>query len=587
MALIPPDPIPSGQTFDKKIIIKNYVKKNISRNAVGQDETYSSVLTEFDTKKMCDFNNGIFLEPVCSSESGDSLKTIAASQLCMDTGYNYNYQNNTCTKDIDNTDAALQLQCTNKTNATGTDNIWDQSSERDSEKPCGVCLYDTTNKRCRSKNRLHCLRLSETECNADNSCQYYRDNMDGDTSNNIPNKINFNCIAASGEEVTDCGSKTTESTCTGNNCEWTCPIETNGIPEGYNIAKADDSGEPTQTNLSTTNTDNYYSASDLTITCDTGWTSVTGIAENERAQCIDNSDTTTNTNHPQILRFQGCQKTITCKNTEREYSRASIQAAFDNDPTNFVTQYPSFVTDGILDPKKLPNENGDYPCLEPSSIIGNAENIIGWDNSTCCKYTGLCSENTNTNENTVVCPSGKTIKKTYYPNNPELLPIRGNDIITCCAIPEVATITMKFTGDFEINAGEKKSSDERETFISNFKTDIKNFINNDTIVNVTVTDDMIDILNIKEGSIVVIFRILKDTNDNVILISDLERLFPNATVFPTLGLNTDGNITFEEYDPSDEYLIYLKKLNIGINWEEIIIGIVAIVIILLLAYLVK
>ena len=181
-----------------------------------------------------------------------------------------------------------------------------------------------------------------------------------------------------------------------------CPYISRNNHPGYTVdTVSDDNIVVTRDNEY--NSDNYYSASELSVQCDTGWeqTDTTGPV----AQCIQNPDPNTSNFHSYIMGYVGCMKELHCKNdiyTPETLSNMNI------------TDVPSvFKTDGQLDPNKLPREDGGYRCPVPETLKDNPEDVEGWTKEACCHRVGLCTTNT-ISTNNITCPAGQEIKMTYY-----------------------------------------------------------------------------------------------------------------------------------------------------------------------------
>ena len=84
---------------------------------------------------------------------------------------------------------------------------------------------------------------------------------------------------------------------------------------------------------------------------------------------------------------------------------------------------------------------------------------------------------------------------------------------------------------------------------------------------------MIEIVNIGEGSIVVTFKVLKDTTGEVVLTEQISRTLTAGTRFERVGAVTNAVPNFKPFDPKEKYLYYSDKFKTGITLEEAVISI--------------
>tara|TARA_B100000519_G_scaffold193963_1_gene197184 strand:- start:5058 stop:6320 length:1263 start_codon:yes stop_codon:yes gene_type:complete len=388
----------------------------------------------------------------------------------------------------------------------------------------------------------------------------------------------FSCKRKAGvtsDEAT-CAAKTTQIECTGVNCEWQCPFTVDSRNQsGYIVKKSiDETSDPTTT-LSDATT-GYYSPSDLKITCDEagGWEPISTVEGSIRAECIENENSDPRTvSHTYRMNMVGCRPRITCGGNMIEGSplTSTILTAMDisSVPSEFKTGTGSSIA---LDTTKLPNDTGSYVCPASQTLISNPEDIVGWTDALCCHKTGLCQGNTVPSHD-VQCPVGQIIKQIYYEGSDVLLPAQGTTPEQCCIAPEEPTVTIPLDADFSQLAGSPGTT-LRTTFEANFKSDIVSILNSSTNdISVTVTPSMIQILDISEGSIVVTFKIKKDTTGNVILKDQISRAITAGTTFTSVGAVTNGIPTYKAYDPKAKYLYWSDSLDMGITLEQLLITI--------------
>ena len=84
---------------------------------------------------------------------------------------------------------------------------------------------------------------------------------------------------------------------------------------------------------------------------------------------------------------------------------------------------------------------------------------------------------------------------------------------------------------------------------------------------------MCEILDINDGSVVVTFRLNKDTNGKVVLKDQLSKAISSGTTFPTVGAVSNAEPHYKPYDPKAKYLFWSDTLKKGITLEQLIITI--------------
>lgn len=523
--------------------------------------------SDFNTKQKCDFNNGKWGTYTCISGSTNKVR---GADLCERTGFEFLDESNVCIKGI-NDDASY---CSNKT-TNGDTTPWDDNSSL--KNPCGVCQFVETNniQSCEPLKRNKCTEKNKSECDASNSCEYYFDNMGGElvvgsdgTSTRVT-KAEFTCGDGPVGTTNSCvnnPNRNTLSRCEGSDddlsgCEWKCPYFEQNIP-GYEFSLFNGGSV---VNTLTNDVDGiYYNPDDIQVECAEGW--IPSSTNVTKAQCVVNIDENSNELHPGALGFVGCIKTLMCKNTE--YTLGIVNDLMSSNPGSVPD---IFKRNGLLDPQKIPLSDGSFKCPEPSSLIGSADNVEGWSVDACCVNTGLCTGNTNMNEN-VTCPSGQEIKKLYYEGSDELSSIIGNNASVCCIAPTEPTITVPLDGDYAELIGDTGSTISDE-FRIKFIDDIVKILNESTNITVAITADMIEILDIEDGSVIVTFKIKKNTSGEVVLKEQISKTLLAGTQFTNTGLSMKGIATFKVYDPRAKYLYYSEKYKTGITLGELVIGV--------------
>jgi hypothetical protein len=542
------------------------------------------------TKEQCDYNNGVWKNYECKPTGSGTLlnKNIRASDLCERTGFKYNNESNLCYKEEEDSGGTRELMdyCENKTKTSTQGVNWgNYNIGHNVEKyPCSVCKWKHEGQlqQCEALPRENCTNLAPDQCgeyrpgtvSVPSACEYYRHNMEsapvtvpGITEDQDIRQSEFMCSESADVSTTNttCSSFQTLETCepvdpTG--CEWQCPLAQGADHPEYTFTRASDSGTVEGTLLGVITRDKYYSPASIHVTCATGYKpNNLGDSTLPKAQCIRNSDDSTVGNHSEILGFIGCVKKLNCQNTE--FTPEKIQTMFSNDSSSVPSE---FTTDNELDQGKFPDANGNFKCPRPSRIIDTPDDQEGWDEDTCCTNIGLCTGNDIGID--VVCPTGQEIRMTYYEGNPTLSPHVGTTPEECCAPPEVPTITVPLDADYE-----ELMADEA-TFREDFISDIVGIMNESTDITITITADMIEIVNIAEGSIIVTFKVKKDKEGGVVLKDQISKTLTVGTTFTRIGAVTKGEPGFKEYDPADQFDFYSKAFKTGISIEELIISIV-------------
>lgn len=601
---------PSDQ-FDKPSIvtIKSYLKKEVSMEPTTLEYTTADGTTKaINTKLMCDFNNGVWNNRKCLSQNNN--KTIRGIDLCENTGYIFDQNSNLCYKEynsnqmIENSDVNYEYYCSSKTKKLGetggTSVDWDTNNRNNQstdeyKKPCSVCSFvleevDSVDTHyCKALSKLDCLRMDDNKCGIDRgsraerpgnggilstktACEFYRHNANhenvtiGGTEKQV-RYADFVCEQNQSVNSSACNTYQRLEECESSNpdnptgCQWKCPYVSDDIP-GYQVKLSDDTN-PRLTSLNDRqDTRNYYSSADLVVSCKDGWEQIEG--ETPRAQCVQNPDPNTRNNHGEILSYLGCVKSLNCKNDI--YTSESVN---NLDPSMIPSE---FKTNGNLDPSKIPTENGSFQCTLPKSLKPNPEGIAGWSEELCCQNVGLCSGN-DISGNDVTCPTGQTIKQTYYGESNVLQPVIGTTVAECCEAPEAPTITQSLELTNPVGNITTDGSSESEEFRNNFVQDILTILNHtDSGIGFTVTSDMIQILAVVEplgNNVEVTFKILKNTDGNVVNKENLSRLLVPGTSFTKVGAVANTAPHFRPYDPRAKYLYYSDKFKRGVTIEEV------------------
>ena len=322
----------------------------------------------------------------------------------------------------------------------------------------------------------------------------------------------------------------------------------------------------------TTNNDTnkYYSPSDFSITCADGWNAAAG--KSVRAECIPYEGGDGMENHTSRIELIGCEKKITCKGNTMDGQPLNPtylnSLSIDDVPNIFITGVDE---NRVIDPTKLPDQNGDFVCPLPQTL--KSTNEEGWDAETCCHNVGLCKDN---DDNTVDvnCGPDQVHKLTYYTGSDVLQPMIGRTPEACCEAPTEPTITVPLDADYATLAGDEGSI-TREEFELNFKNDIVDLLNApDSAVDVTVTAEMITILYVGEGSVVVTFKIYKDAEGKTVLPEQISKTIQAGTQFQRLNTVANAMPNFKKFDPKSKFLYYSDYYKRGITHEEAAISII-------------
>jgi len=237
-----------------------------------------------------------------------------------------------------------------------------------------------------------------------------------------------------------------------------------------------------------------------------------------------------------------------------------------------------------------PIEN--FPCTELNKEYNKNSFIIkGNTSEQCCIITGMCSGNTNFNEN-VTCPDNTTVIQgkegttvddccendvkcrgneniNLNYNCPEpMIPVYdsnnvyGNTKEICCRYPEEKHVTeinpisedetikatLIFNGLFYESVGEEKS-EKRLIFINNFKQDLVDILNKEEKISILL--EQIIVKDIYQGSIMIDFEIVPHSVTGLSISKDyFSYLLSKKTYFPIIDLHTNGsviNVTIESW----------------------------------------
>ena len=590
------------------ISISNYIRKDVSFN----DE-----LNNIDKKTTCEINNGIWEQFECKSHNGTMFRNV---DLCENTGFNWNADenSNTCTKELDPDDDYTNILKTDGTIHTLTDGsisnyceIKTLVGENDLTNPspneaCPACKYNQSERKCSKRGLQDCIYKEdntvrdETNCNTASyplhGCEYYSDNMKQPTDTSLKPFAEFRCDDndSSQGSQSQCSGRSTEAECIQPPaCEWQCPyLVASSEEDGYTATLT--GGEALHTTTSYNNP-SYYSRYDITVTCADGWEPTT-INQPPLARCISNADDTNELTNDfeNRIGFAGCSRVLNCKdntNNGQPLTSESIQADFITDPDSVQAIFTTGSGDSrILDPTKLPNANGAFECPEPSSLRLGAENITGWSSETCCIQQGLCSGNDPSLPNPqpdIVCPEGQVIKTRLVGN--KLEPIVGRSVEVCCEPPQEPTVTLSFDVDnFQQVAGAEDSI-TRTTFVDNFRNDLVDILNNSASIQesgIVITNEMITILNIEEGSVIVTFKINRDANSRAVQQEQVANTITAGTTFSRVGHVTKDNPSFQAYDPTADCIYYSDKYKICVETDTIIISIIGCLVVCFFALIV-
>ena len=230
------------------------------------------------------------------------------------------------------------------------------------------------------------------------------------------------------------------------------------------------------------------------------------------------------------------------------------------------------------------NLGEDFPCLElEKEYISDSFIKKGNTSEECCTISGMCSGNTDSNEN-IECPENTTVDITKKGNTIEECCIsnrkcRGNENINlnfncpkpmipivganntygntkeiCCRFPEdlheseilaisedeTINATIIFNGDILESAGEEEST-KRILFERNFKKDLVDILNKEGKVNILT--EQIYINKIYDGSIIIDFEIIPHPSGISISKEYFLTLLSEKIYFPSLELYTNSGVS--------------------------------------------
>ena len=566
----------------QKIKIKPYKRKDIDvlpyyRYRKG-DWLTREYFNGINSKDICDFNNGIWEDFNCRTH-GYSLNNL---DICEKNGLLWKSESNICVKELSNDNEYYKIDdddlnyCSRKTDSVKNT----EKEELPPNIPCPSCNYTISNEiiECKKKEERDCMKKNEINCNLDSGCEYYKDMMEP-SNNSLPSQAVFNC--ASKEGVTSnnstCSANTDISSCEEDNCEWQCPFTPNSRNQsGYKVTKSID-GSPLTTTLNSLTSD-YYSPSDLSVECNTGWERYPAV--DLKANCVENIDSDSRTeSHTYRIELAGCRKTIHCSDNILNGSVLNESLLSEMEIDHVPNEFTKVVGNNKeLDLTKTPTNNGEYPCSSPKELVGEPNDKVGWSEEVCCIGQGLCSGNTDSTKD-ITCPSGQVLKKVYYGESTELLSAKGTTVAECCVVPGAPTVTIPLDADYEEIAG-SEGSVQRDAFEENFRTDILGILNTSEHINTTITSEMIEILNVGEGSIIVTFKVNKDTTGNVILEEQITKAISPGTSFTSVGAVSNAAPSYKPYDPKSKYFYWSDSLKAGITLDQLITAIFLVICIL-------
>ena len=554
---------------DKKLFtIKNYIRKDVNElpmmdvDPQGYGAERLKYFPGINTRSTCEYNNGIWEDLECKSH--DVSSSVRNIDLCENTGYNWKEKMNVCM--LDGEYDETQDYCGNK--------VTHDNGETPPTNPCPTCKYNDDTKICEMQEEKVCMEYNSKElCAEDKTCEYYIDRMEKPGPDLKPQAF-FNCEEKPGSagDTSVCIIKTNRPDCEEANCEWQCPFTPDSRNQQGYVVKTSIDGVSSPNVTLNNQTDNYYAPSDLTVTCDPTWEqSESGVIPS--ITCIENADPDPRVDeHTHRMASIGCRPKINCGGNEINNGPLTGEVLRSLD----LNQVPNVFKTGTggneaIDPTKFPNSEGSFNCPSPQTLRDNASGIAFWNKEQCCYSTGLCKDNTEPSED-VVCPTGKIHKKAYYGESTEYLPAKGTTEEVCCIVPEVPTITVPLDADYNELAG-SAGTVLRDTFEQNFCTDIVTILNASEHIEVPVTSSMCEILDINDGSVVVTFRINKDTDGNVVLTDQLSKAISSGTTFPTVGAVSNAEPHYKPFDPKAKYLFWSDTLKKGITLEQLIITI--------------
>lgn len=190
------------------------------------------------------------------------------------------------------------------------------------------------------------------------------------------------------------------------------------------------------------------------------------------------------------------------------------------------------------------NSNEDVECPENTTVIEGKE---GNNIEECCEADVKCTGNTNINQN-YICPE------------PMIPKINSNEIYgttkeECCRfadeksyfeidpVSENVTIygTIIFNGDIFLSVGDKNSV-KYINFINNFKKDIVKIINEDK--KVIILENQVIVDRVYSGSVIVDFKIIPDQLTGISVSKDyFTYLLREEQYFSNIQLHSTGGLT--------------------------------------------
>tara|TARA_B100000214_G_scaffold78253_2_gene52815 strand:- start:382 stop:9072 length:8691 start_codon:yes stop_codon:yes gene_type:complete len=572
----------SEQTITQDIQIKPYKRKEISllisdkvkRGNLKTREYFQGI----NSKDICDFNNGIWEDFNCRTH-GYSLNNI---DICEKNGLLWKNESNICVKELSSVNDYYKTEDDDKNYCSRkTDSVKNTAKEEvPPNQPCPSCNHSISNGliECKKNEERDCMKKNEINCNLDSGCEYYKDMMEPPDST-LPSQAVFSCSTKEGvtPDATTCSANTDILSCEEDNCEWQCPFTPNSRNQpGYKVTKSIDSS-PLTTTLNNLTSD-YYAPSDLSVECDTGWERYSAV--DLKANCVENINSDSRTeSHTHRIELSGCRKTIHCSDNKLNESILNEDLLSEMEIEHVPNEFTKVVGNNReLDLTKIPTNNGEFPCGAPKELIGEPNDTVGWSEEICCIGQGLCSGNTDSTKD-VTCPSGQVLKKVYYGESTELLPAKGSTVGECCVVPGAPTVTIPLDADYAEIAG-AEGSVQRDAFEENFRTDILSILNASTHINTTITSEMIEILNVGEGSIIVTFKVNKDTTGNVILEEQITKAISPGTPFTSVGAVSNAAPSYKPYDPKSKYFYWSDSLNAGITLDQLITTIFLVICIL-------
>ena len=572
----------SEQTITQDIQIKPYKRKEISLLISDKVKQGNLKTREYfqgiNSKDICDFNNGIWEDFNCRTH-GYSLNNI---DICEKNGLLWKNESNICVKELSSVNDYYKTEDDDKNYCSRkTDSVKNTAKEEvPPNQPCPSCNHSISNGliECKKNEERDCMKKNEINCNLDSGCEYYKDMMEPPDST-LPSQAVFSCSTKEGvtPDATTCSANTDILSCEEDNCEWQCPFTPNSRNQpGYKVTKSIDSS-PLTTTLNNLTSD-YYAPSDLSVECDTGWERYSAV--DLKANCVENINSDSRTeSHTHRIELSGCRKTIHCSDNKLNESILNEDLLSEMEIEHVPNEFTKVVGNNReLDLTKIPTNNGEFPCGAPKELIGEPNDTVGWSEEICCIGQGLCSGNTDSTKD-VTCPSGQVLKKVYYGESTELLPAKGSTVGECCVVPGAPTVTIPLDADYAEIAG-AEGSVQRDAFEENFRTDILSILNASTHINTTITSEMIEILNVGEGSIIVTFKVNKDTTGNVILEEQITKAISPGTPFTSVGAVSNAAPSYKPYDPKSKYFYWSDTLNAGITLDQLITTIFLVICIL-------